>query len=64
MRKSVMMAVMAAGLVACSSAQSSPAPIATISVNSNAAAQGAPVAVAEAAQFAGPVTFIEFYSEW
>lgn len=45
------MAVMAAGLVACSS------------VNSNAAVQVAPAA-AEAAQPAGTVTFIEFYAEW
>ncbi len=62
-RKAVMMAMMAAGLVACSSAPSGPAPIATISVNPNTAAQAAPVA-AEAAQPAGTVTFIEFYAEW
>jgi hypothetical protein len=32
-------------------------------VNSNTVAQSAP-AVAEAAQPAGTVTFIEFYAEW
>ena len=64
MKKGAMFAVMAAGLVACGSAQSSgPAPIATISVSSNAVAQSAPAA-AEAAQPAGTVTFIEFYAEW
>lgn len=57
------MAVMAAGLVACSSAPSGPAPIATISVNPNTAAQAAPAA-ANVAQPAGTVTFIEFYAEW
>lgn len=64
MRKSkgVMCAVMAAGLVACGSAPSGPAPIATISVNGNSAVQSAPAA--EAAQPAGTVTFIEFYAEW
>ena len=64
MRKGAMFAVMAAGLVACSSAPSSPAPIATISANSNAvsAVESAPAAVA--AQPAGTVTFIEFYAEW
>jgi ABC-type glycerol-3-phosphate transport system substrate-binding protein len=60
--KGAMMAVMAAGLVACSSTPSGPAPIATISVNSNAVAQSAPAAAA--AQPAGTVTFIEFYAEW
>ena len=61
-KKGAMFAVMAAGLVACGSAQSGPAPIATISVNSNAVAQSAPAA--EVAQPAGTVTFIEFYAEW
>jgi hypothetical protein len=58
-----MFAVMAAGIVACSSAPTGPAPIATISVNPNTPAQAAPAA-AEAAQPAGTVTFIEFYAEW
>lgn len=62
-RKGVVFAVMTAGLVACSSAPSGPAPIATISVNSNVAMQSAPAA-AEVAQPAGTVTFIEFYAEW
>ena len=63
MNKRAMFAVMAAGLVACGSAQGSgPAPIATISVSSNAVAQSAPAA--EVAQPAGTVTFIEFYAEW
>lgn len=62
-RKGVVFAVMAAGLVACGGAPNGPAPIATISVNGNAAAQSAPAA-AEAAQPAGTVTFIEFYAEW
>jgi ABC-type glycerol-3-phosphate transport system substrate-binding protein len=64
MKKGAMFAVMAAGLVACGGAQGNgPAPIATISVSSNAVAQSAPAA-AEAAQPAGTVTFIEFYAEW
>ena len=62
-RKAVMLAMMAAGLVACGSAPSGSVPIATIAVNSNAAVQSAPAA-AEVAQPAGTVTFIEFYAEW
>ena len=62
LKKGALFAMMTAGLVACGSAQSGKAPIATISVNTNTVAQSAPAV--EAAQPAGTVTFIEFYAEW